>query len=183
MLAAADESGNSTDSAQAHSAIDDMVSEVVNSALIKQAIRSVVAECTFCVTIADPRGEDTPLIAVSEAFESMTGFSRHEILGVNCRFLNYACDISPMDLMALRVASVTGAPFVALLPNRRKSGELFVNLLDLRGLRVAQDTETGEYIWFLIGIQADVTDIAECDEIPEDRLAMLQEVSQRTGER
>jgi hypothetical protein len=159
--------------------IDDMVSEVVNTTLIKQAIRSVVAECTFCVTIADPRGEDTPLIAVSEAFESMTGFSRHEILGVNCRFLNHGCDISPEDLMGLRTSSRTGEPFTALLPNRRKSGEMFVNLLDLRGLRVAQDLQTGEYLWFLIGIQADVTDIMEDDEVPEDHLEMLQEVASR----
>lgn len=41
--------------------------------------------------------------------------------------------------------------------NRRKTGELFVNLLALRGLRVARDAETGEDIWYLVGIQSDVT--------------------------
>ena len=36
-------------------------------------------ECKFCVTVANPQSEDSPLIAVSEEFETMTGFSRHEI--------------------------------------------------------------------------------------------------------
>ena len=54
-------------------------------------------ECKFCVTVANPQSEDSPLIAVSEEFETMTGFSRHEILGVNCRFLNPGVDMNPQD--------------------------------------------------------------------------------------
>mmetsp|Transcript_69708 Transcript_69708/g.192766 ORF Transcript_69708/g.192766 Transcript_69708/m.192766 type:complete len:426 (-) Transcript_69708:111-1388(-) len=153
--------------------IDRMVSIVVNEVLVKKAIRAAVRECKFCVTIANPKGYDFPLIAVSEEFETMTGFKRNEILGVNCRFLNQGCDMDPEMLMGLRLASQTGAPFTALLPNRKKSGELFLNLLDLRGLTVAQHSGTGEDLWFLIGIQADVTGLAD-DEVPEDHLAELQ---------
>jgi len=156
--------------------IDAMVSDVVNNALVRRAIRTVVAECQFCVTVADPKGHDIPLIAVSEMFESMTGFKRSEILGVNCRFLNQGCPISPKDLMALRAASENGSPFTALLPNRKKSGEIFINLLDLRGLIIAQHTETNEALWYLVGIQADVTGLAESN-IPEDHLAELQRVA------
>ena len=54
-------------------------------------------ECKFCVTVANPQSEDSPLIAVSEEFETMTGFSRHEILGVNCRFLNQGVDMNPQE--------------------------------------------------------------------------------------
>lgn len=42
------------------------------------------------------------------------------------------------DLVHLREASVSGAPFTAILPNRKRSGELFLNLLDVRGLTVAR---------------------------------------------
>ena len=52
-------------------------------------------ECKFCVTVANPQGEDFPLIAVSEEFETMTGYTRNEILGVNCRFLNQGVDMNP----------------------------------------------------------------------------------------
>merc|ERR1719183_3395427 len=99
----------------------------VNEVIVKQSIRAAVADCKFMVTIADPKGKDCPLIAVSKEFETLTGFKRSEILGVNCRFLNQGCDMDPADLIGLRTASATGAPFTAVLPNRRKSGELFLN--------------------------------------------------------
>jgi hypothetical protein len=153
-----------------------MVSGVVNGALVKKAIRAVVGGCQFCVTIADPKGNDIPLIAASEAFESMTGYKRSEILGVNCRFLNQGCPVSPMDLMGLRLASESGSTFTALLPNRKKSGEMFINLLDLRGLTIARHLETDEELWYLIGIQADVTGLTE-SAIPEDHVAELQELA------
>ena len=51
----------------------------------------------------------------------------------------------------------TGESFTAVLENRRKSGELFLNLLDLCGLTVARDQTTGDELWFLVGIQADVS--------------------------
>lgn len=54
-------------------------------------------DCKFCVTVANPQADDSPLIAVSEEFETMTGYSRSEILGVNCRFLNQGVDMNPQD--------------------------------------------------------------------------------------
>ncbi|CAJ1343977.1 unnamed protein product [Effrenium voratum] len=156
--------------------IDAIISDVVNQAIVKKAIQSAVSSCKFCVTIADPRGMDFPLIAVSEAFEKMTGFKRSEILGANCRFLNQGCPISPSDLIGLRLASESGCAFTALLPNRKKSGEMFINLLDLRGLAIATDVETSEELWYLIGIQADITGLSECL-VPEDHVKELQEIA------
>jgi len=60
--------------------------------------------------------------------------------------------------------------------NRKKSGELFLNLIDLRGLVVAQDVQTGVDLWFVVGIQADVTHMAQ-DEIPTDHLDSLKDVA------
>lgn len=148
------------------SAIDKLVNTISFQA-VKKAMKEAVQECKFCVSIADPKGTDYPLIAVSEEFEAMTGYRRTEILGVNCRFLNQGCDLDPGQLMGLRMASETGAPFTALLPNRKKSGELFLNLLDLRGLTIARNLKTGDDVWFLIGIQADMSELAD----DEDELA------------
>lgn len=162
--------------------IDQIISDVVNRTLVKKAMLAAVGQCKFCVTIADPRGKDIPLVAVSEAFETMTGYKRSEILGVNCRFLNQGCPISPTDLMGLRIASESGSAFTALLPNRKKSGEMFVNLLDLRGLTIARDVETNEELWYLIGIQADVSGLSD-SQVPEDHLAELQEIASVIRER
>mmetsp|Transcript_54171 Transcript_54171/g.155652 ORF Transcript_54171/g.155652 Transcript_54171/m.155652 type:complete len:797 (+) Transcript_54171:83-2473(+) len=141
------------------------IDKYVAAALLTQGLKDSVASCNFCVTIADPRAKDCPLIAVSEEFERMTGFTRSEAVGVNCRFLNQGCDVDPDDLVKLRVSSHTGAAFTGVLPNRKKSGELFLNLLDLRGLTVAKHPFSDEDLWFLVGIQADVTEFAE-GEIP-----------------
>jgi len=156
--------------------IDAIISDLVTKALVRKAIQGVVSCSSFCVTVADPRGKDIPLIAISSAFESMTGFKRSEILGVNCRFLNQGCPISPTDLIGLRIASESGSAFTALLPNRKKSGEMFINLLDLRGLTIANDVETGEELWYLIGIQADVTGLSDW-KFPEDHVAELREIA------
>mmetsp|Transcript_37583 Transcript_37583/g.70072 ORF Transcript_37583/g.70072 Transcript_37583/m.70072 type:complete len:297 (+) Transcript_37583:85-975(+) len=162
--------------------VDDKLVAAVNEAIVSQAFKSAVQDCRFCVTIANPKGEDYPLVAVSKEFETMTGYCRSEILGVNCRFLNQGADMDPQDLMNLRIASATGAPFTAILPNRKKSGELFLNLLDVRGLTVARDKRTREDLWYLIGIQADVSELGE-DQMPDDHFDELQLLSDFVRER
>mmetsp|Transcript_17370 Transcript_17370/g.40516 ORF Transcript_17370/g.40516 Transcript_17370/m.40516 type:complete len:394 (-) Transcript_17370:23-1204(-) len=139
--------------------IDSLASRVIDECSIKEVIQAVVTDGQFCISIADPRAPDVPLIAVSDQFEAMTGYRREEVLGKNCRLLNMGCDIDFLDLVNLRIASKTGASFTGVLPNRRKSGEMFLNLLDLRGLTVATNRVTGEELWFLVGIQADVTNL------------------------
>merc|ERR1719146_546115 len=85
--------------------------------------------------------------------------------------------MNPIDLMNLRRCSKTGEPFTAILENRKKNGDLFLNLLDLRGLTVATNPETGEPLWFLVGVQADVTDVADSD-MPGDHWNELQKVAE-----
>merc|ERR1740121_2557973 len=141
------------------SEIDTLASRVIDEESIRNAISSAVADSQFCASIADPRQPDVPLIAVSGMFERITGYGRDEVLGKNCRFLNKNCNPDLDDLMRLRSACETGSSFTGVLTNQRKSGELFLNLLDLRGLNVARNPRTGEDLWFLIGIQADITEV------------------------
>jgi len=140
-------------------ALQPLISHKVVDHVARAAASKAVASCSFSVSIADPSQPDMPLVAVSPAFEAMTGYPCAEIVGLNCRFLNHDCEMSFSERVKLRRACQTGKPFTGLLQNRRKTGELFVNLLDLRGLRVAKDAETGEDIWYLVGIQSDVTDL------------------------
>lgn len=139
------------------SEIDSKATKVVFEAKVKDAFLAVVADCHFCVTVADPRDPDVPLIAVSDQFQATTGFTKAELIGRNCRVLRAGCLSDPIDLLCLRACLKTGSSFTAVLNNRRKTGEHFLNLLDLRGLTVARNPWTGEELWFLVGIQADVT--------------------------
>jgi len=84
-----------------------------------------------------------------------------------------------MDLevaTALRRAQETGERLTVFLPNRRQDGHAFVNLLDLRGFRVAQDMDSGDYLWYLVGVQADVTNLTEAEK-PTNHVNELQEVA------
>jgi len=154
------------------SEIDAMASQALQENAVHAAMGAAVASCKFCVSIADPRREDYPLIAVSDGFEDLTGYMRSELLGRNCRILNENCMLSEPNMVGLREACKTGAPFTKVILNRKKSGALFLNLLDLRGLTVARNIRTGDTLWFLVGIQADVTHMAE-EDIPRDHMASL----------
>lgn len=138
-----------------------LISHKVIDYAARAAASRAVASCAFSISVADPSQPDMPLVAVSQAFEQMTGYSCEEIVGLNCRFLNYDCEMNGSQRFELRNCCRTGKPFTGLLQNQRKNGELFLNLLDLRGLTVARDAETGEDIWYLVGIQSDVTDLAK----------------------
>ncbi|CAE8738756.1 unnamed protein product [Polarella glacialis] len=131
------------------------------------------ANTVFCVSIADPRTPDNALIAVSNQFLAMTGYGQTEVLGKSSRFLSDGCAMDPEDQSRLRLACETGAPFTGVLTNRRKTGELFVKLLDMRGLTVARNPVTGQELWFLVGIQVDVTDSIEQpdDDVTEAKIS------------
>jgi len=102
------------------------------------------------VTLADPNLPDCPLVGISEGFEELTGYSRGEIIGSNCRFLNRSCPMGAETRHRLRMATRTLTGFTGILVNRRKSGELFRNLLHMSMLRVGTKT-------YILGVQADAT--------------------------
>lgn len=94
---------------------------------------------------------DMPLIYVNPAFEKMTGYSRAEALGQNCRFLQGE-DRSQSVLDGLRGSLQDSAPRQILLRNYRKDGEMFWNQLSISPVQ----NDSGEVTHF-IGIIEDVT--------------------------
>lgn len=155
-----------------------LISHKVIDYAARAAASRAVASCAFSISVADPSQPDMPLVAVSQAFEQMTGYSCEEIVGLNCRFLNYDCEMNSSQRFELRSCCRTGKPFTGLLQNQRKNGEMFLNLLDLRGLTVARDAETGEDIWYLVGIQSDVTGLAK-DGLDREATAQVKEAHAR----
>jgi hypothetical protein len=151
---------------------------VCEETVIDKAVFHAVEQCSFCISIADPQSLDCELVAVSRAFEQMTGYDRSEILAENCRFLNKDCSLGGDVRAALEEACNTGAPFTSVLVNRKKSGELFLNHLDMRGLTVARNSATGEDIWLIVALQEDVTG-RSLESLPCDRTALFHQFSKR----
>ena len=69
---------------------------------------------------------DNPIIYASEGFTRYTGYSKEEIEGRNCRFLQ-GKDSSPADVKKIRDAIIKMEPVSLCLLNYRKDGSTFLN--------------------------------------------------------
>nr|AML77731.1 putative LOV domain-containing protein [Cyanella orchidiformis] len=99
--------------------------------------------------LTDPHLPDTPIVYASDAFLSLTGYSRHEVLGRNCRFLNGPA--TDMDaLHQIKESTQAGQACTVSILNYRKDGSSFRNLLHVSPVRNA----TGK-IAFYVGVQTD----------------------------
>jgi PAS domain S-box-containing protein len=103
------------------------------------------------ITVADAQDPDLPLIYVNTAFEAMTGYSKDEILGQNCRFLQ-GTDRDQPELAIIGRALKEERETTAVLRNYRKDGTLFWN-----ELRLAPVFGNKGQLTYYIGIQTDVT--------------------------
>jgi len=94
-------------------------------ALLRQApfLAAALAEVECGVTVANPNLEDSPLIYVNDAFTRMTGYTRAETLGRNCRFLQGHLRDQP-GIQTIRNALVRGVDCTTVLTNIRKTARL-----------------------------------------------------------
>ncbi|KAJ0960752.1 hypothetical protein J5N97_001352 [Dioscorea zingiberensis] len=99
--------------------------------------------------LTDPHLPDMPIVYASDGFSSLTGYSRHEVLGRNCRFLNGpGTDTKVLNLIRDNIKAEK-ASAVRLL-NYRKDGSPFWNLLHISPVRNASGK-----IAFYVGVQID----------------------------
>ncbi|MFS7954159.1 putative protein kinase AGC-RSK-2 family [Helianthus anomalus] len=99
--------------------------------------------------ISDPRLPDCPIIFASDSFLELTEYTREEILGRNCRFLQGPeTDQGTVD--QIRAAIREQREITVQLINYTKSGKKFWNLFHLQPMR----DQKGELQYF-IGVQLD----------------------------
>ena len=85
------------------------------------------------VVIVDPSRPDDPIIYVSDAFETHTGYPPEEALGRNCRFLQ-GLETDPKAVKAIREALAAQTEITIDILNYRKDGAQFWNRLRIRPL-------------------------------------------------
>ncbi|KAL1642732.1 hypothetical protein SLS58_005236 [Diplodia intermedia] len=125
-------------------------------------IGSVDLSCAFVV--CDAEKDDSPIVYCSENFERLTGYTRHMILGRNCRFLQspdgqveagtkrkYVDDDSVLYLKNMintrREAQIS-------LINYRRGGQPFMNLLTM----IPITWDDSEVVKFFVGFQVDLVE-------------------------
>ncbi|QSG04494.1 bacterio-opsin activator domain-containing protein [Halapricum desulfuricans] len=114
-------------------------------------------EAPVGMTIADATLPDEPLIYVNDAFERITGYSKQETVGVNCRFLQ-GPDTDIEKTHEIRDALDAGESVSVEMRNYHKDGSEFWNELKITPIR----DDEGEITNF-VAFQQDVTGRKEAE--------------------
>ncbi|WP_370875499.1 PAS domain-containing protein [Methylobacterium amylolyticum] len=102
--------------------------------------------------VTDPRQFDNPIVFANDAFLKLTGYTRLEVTGRNCRFLQ-GPGTDPAAVDRIRAAIREEADIQIDLLNYRKDGTTFRNALYLGPVRDG----AGQVVYFFAS-QLDVTE-------------------------
>lgn len=129
------------------------------------------------MVITDPAQQDNPIVFCNEAFQNLTGYTRDEIVGRNCRFLQ-GPDTDPAAVSQVRDAIAQGHDIDIDLLNYRKDGSTFWNALYLSPVRDKEGV-----IRFFFASQMDVSERIEAQQIISDQKQLVErEVDRRTAD-
>lgn len=129
------------------------------------------------MVITDPAQADNPIVFCNVAFQKLTGYSREEIIGRNCRFLQ-GPDTNFEEVAKVRAAIEGGYDVDVDLLNYRKDGSTFWNALHMSPVR-----DTAGVIRFFFASQLDVTDRVNAQEsINQQKELVEREVERRTAD-
>lgn len=123
--------------------------------------------------ITDPRQRDNPIVFVNDAFARLTGHTREETLGRNCRFLQ-GPGTNTDDVARIRSAISRRVSVELDLLNYRKDGSSFWNRL------LISPVFDGDDLTFFFASQFDISPERErLSRLSEDRDALESEISRR----
>lgn len=103
--------------------------------------------------LSDPRLPDNPVVFASEGFYTLTGYTREQVLGRNCRFLQ-GPGTDPKALDVIRTAIANGTDATACFLNYKVDGTPFWNQFFVAALRDA-DNNIVNYVGVQCAVEPD----------------------------
>jgi PAS domain S-box-containing protein len=120
------------------------------------------------MVISNPNLPDNPITFVNQSFLAMTGYTRAEIIGRNCRFLQ-GPDTDVKEVARMREAIKKHKPVDVELLNYRKDGSTYWNALHISPVFDQQGK-----LQYFFGSQIDVTEQREARDIMSREKAVIQ---------
>lgn len=117
------------------------------------SIIDMIEASPTAAVISNPRLADNPIIACNEAFIQLTGYTRSEIIGHNCRFLT-GRDSEPWLSEQLREGIRNLQPAMVEILNYKKDGTPFRN-----AVMVAPIFDSKGEVEYFLGSQMEVPDV------------------------
>ncbi|MHA6333808.1 LuxR C-terminal-related transcriptional regulator [Qipengyuania sp. CAU 1752] len=117
-----------------------------------QSVVEMIESNPIASVVSDPSLPDNPLVAVNDAFIQLTGYSREECLGRNCRFLA-GKGTEPWLTEKIREGVRDHKPVLVEILNYKKDGTPFRNAVLVAPIY----DEENELLYFL-GSQVEVED-------------------------
>ncbi|WP_261377561.1 bifunctional diguanylate cyclase/phosphodiesterase [Vreelandella titanicae] len=114
-----------------------------------------VESSTNGVIIVDAQRVDWPIVYVNAAFERITGYSRSQALGRNCRFLQGE-ETDPATIKQLKVGVVEQREVHVVIRNYRRDGTVFWN-----DLYISPVLDESGHVTHFIGVQNDISEQRE----------------------
>ena len=137
---------------------DPLIDASADHAAIGEAVfRAALSLTRMPMVLADPDQPDCPVVYCNDAYCATTGFSREEILGRNCRYLQ-GPETDPEAVARMRSAVRARRTFQEEIYNYRKDGSGFWNLLFITPVKVSNGERE-----YLFASQLDVTRRKEAD--------------------
>jgi PAS domain S-box-containing protein len=133
----------------------------------------MIEHSPIAAVVSDPRLPDNPIVACNDAFVALTGFSREEVIGNNCRFLRGA-DTEGWLTDVLRQAVRERQPAMVEIRNYKKDGTPFRNAVMIAPIF----DETGEITCF-IGSQVEVPESGAAEVTRASALAHIDVLTAR----
>jgi PAS domain S-box-containing protein len=126
------------------------------------------------MVVSDARQPDNPIVLANQAFLDLTGYAPHEVIGLNCRFLQ-GPETDPADIEAIRQGLANSSDYVEVeLLNYRKDGSSFRNALCISPVR----NDAGEVVYYFAS-QKDVTARRRAEQLEAAERMLLKEVDHR----
>jgi len=117
---------------------------------LDEAVASSIDASPIAMVVTDPRKPDNPIEYANDAFCALTGYSKEEIIGRNCRFLAGE-ETDQLVRAEIRSAVAEQRPVLVEVLNYRRDGSAFRN-----GVMIAPLFDADGKLEFFLGSQVDL---------------------------